>query len=211
MDKRFMENLQMNDFSIESLAVTAIVFISAYILGSIPFGILISKVYGLGNLRKLGSGNIGATNVLRTGNRLAALLTLILDASKGLLGVILARFISEDAAIVASVCVIIGHIYPIWLKFVGGKGVATFIGVLLALNFIAGIFVCLVWLSVAFFFRYSSLAAIISSISAPIWIFLFYGNDALVVTLIMTILILYRHKDNIKRLLDGSESKIGNY
>ena len=134
MDKRFMENLQMNDFSIESLAVTAIVFILAYFLGSIPFGILISKFFGLGNLRKLGSGNIGATNVLRTGNRLAALLTLILDASKGLLGVILARFISEDAAITASVCVILGHIYPIWLKFVGGKGVATFVGILISIN-----------------------------------------------------------------------------
>ena len=199
----------MNDFSIESLILTAIVFILAYFLGSIPFGVIISKVYGLGNLRNLGSGNIGATNVLRTGNRFAALLTLILDGSKGLLGVILARFISEDAAITASVCVILGHIYPIWLKFVGGKGVATFIGALLALNLMAGILVCLVWLSVAFFYRYSSLAAIISSISAPIWIFLFYGNDALVVTLIMTILVLYRHKDNIRRLVDGSESKIG--
>jgi len=204
-----MENLLMNDFSIESLTLTAIVFVLAYILGSIPFGILISKVFGLGNLRNLGSGNIGATNVLRTGNRFAALLTLILDGSKGLLGVILARFISEDAAITASVCVILGHIYPIWLKFVGGKGVATFIGALLALNLMAGILVCLVWLSVAFFYRYSSLAAIISSISAPIWISLFYGNDALVVTLIMTILVLYRHKDNIRRLVDGSESKIG--
>jgi len=199
----------MNDFSIESLTLTVIVFVLAYILGSIPFGILISKVFGLGNLRNLGSGNIGATNVLRTGNRFAALLTLILDGSKGLLGVILARFISEDAAITASVCVILGHIYPIWLKFVGGKGVATFIGALLALNLMAGILVCLVWLSVAFFYRYSSLAAIISSISAPIWISLFYGNDALVVTLIMTILVLYRHKDNIRRLVDGSESKIG--
>ena len=199
----------MNDFSIESLTLTVIVFVLAYILGSIPFGILISKVFGLGNLRNLGSGNIGATNVLRTGNRFAALLTLILDGSKGLLGVILARFISEDAAITASVCVILGHIYPIWLKFVGGKGVATFIGALLALNLMVGILVCLVWLSVAFFYRYSSLAAIISSISAPIWISLFYGNDALVVTLIMTILVLYRHKDNIRRLADGSESKIG--
>ena len=199
----------MNDFSIESLTLTVIVFVLAYILGSIPFGILISKVFGLGNLRNLGSGNIGATNVLRTGNRFAALLTLILDGSKGLLGVILARFISEDAAITASVCVILGHIYPIWLKFVGGKGVATFFGALLALNLMAGILVCLVWLSVAFFYRYSSLAAIISSISAPIWISLFYGNDALVVTLIMTILVLYRHKDNIRRLADGSESKIG--
>ena len=199
----------MNDFSIESLTLTVIVFVLAYILGSIPFGIIISKVFGLGNLRNLGSGNIGATNVLRTGNRFAALLTLILDGSKGLLGVILARFISEDAAITASVCVILGHIYPIWLKFVGGKGVATFIGALLALNLMVGILVCLVWLSVAFFYRYSSLAAIISSISAPIWISLFYGNDALVVTLIMTILVLYRHKDNIRRLADGSESKIG--
>ena len=199
----------MNDFSIESLTLTVIVFVLAYILGSIPFGILISKVFGLGNLRNLGSGNIGATNVLRTGNRFAALLTLILDGSKGLLGVILARFISEDAAITASVCVILGHIYPIWLKFVGGKGVATFIGALLALNLMVGILVCLVWLSVALFYRYSSLAAIISSISAPIWISLFYGNDALVVTLIMTILVLYRHKDNIRRLADGSESKIG--
>tara|TARA_B100000475_G_scaffold3250_1_gene2982 strand:+ start:83 stop:688 length:606 start_codon:yes stop_codon:yes gene_type:complete len=199
----------MNDFSIESLTLTVIVFVLAYILGSIPFGILISNVFGLGNLRNLGSGNIGATNVLRTGNRFAALLTLILDGSKGLLGVILARFISEDAAITASVCVILGHIYPIWLKFVGGKGVATFIGALLALNLMVGILVCLVWLSVAFFYRYSSLAAIISSISAPIWISLFYGNDALVVTLIMTILVLYRHKDNIRRLADGSESKIG--
>ena len=199
----------MNDFSIESLALTSIVFILAYFLGSIPFGILISKIYGLGNLRNLGSGNIGATNVLRTGNRFAALLTLILDASKGFLGVIMARYISEDAAITASVCVILGHIYPIWLKFVGGKGVATFIGALLALNFMAGIFVCLVWLSVAFLYRYSSLAAIISSLSAPIWIFLFYGNGALVVTVIMTILILYRHKENIRRLVNGSESKIG--
>ena len=199
----------MNDFSIESLTLTVIVFVLAYILGSIPFGILISKIFGLGNLRNLGSGNIGATNVLRTGNRFAALLTLILDGSKGLLGVILARFISEDAAITASVCVILGHIYPIWLKFLGGKGVATFIGALLALNLMAGILVCLVWLSVVFFYRYSSLAAIISSISAPIWISLFYGNDALVVTLIMTILVLYRHKDNIRRLADGSESKIG--
>ena len=199
----------MNDFSIESLTLTVIVFVLAYILGSIPFGILISKVFGLGNLRNLGSGNIGATNVLRTGNRFAALLTLILDGSKGLLGVILARFISEDAAITASVCVILGHIYPIWLKFVGGKGVATFIGALLALNLMVGILVCLVWLSVVLFYRYSSLAAIISSISAPIWISLFYGNDALVVTLIMTILVLYRHKDNIRRLADGSESKIG--
>lgn len=199
----------MNDFSIESLTLTVIVLVLAYILGSIPFGILISKVFGLGNLRNLGSGNIGATNVLRTGNRFAALLTLILDGSKGLLGVILARFISEDAAITASVCVILGHIYPIWLKFVGGKGVATFIGALLALNLMAGILVCLVWLSMAFFYRYSSLAAIICSISAPVWISLFYGNDALVVTLIMTILVLYRHKDNIRRLADGSESKIG--
>jgi glycerol-3-phosphate acyltransferase PlsY len=178
-------------------------------LGSIPFGILVSKVFGLGNLRDIGSGNIGATNVLRTGNKLAALITLILDGLKGVLVVVVARFISEDAAITASIFVIIGHIYPVWLRFSGGKGVATFIGAILALSFVTGLLVCFIWIIIALVFRYSSLSAIVSSASAPIGIFLFYDNEALVVTLFMTVLIWYRHKDNIRRLIDGSEAKIG--
>lgn len=191
-----------------SILTFSVIFFS-YLLGSIPFGILVSKVFGLGNLRHIGSGNIGATNVLRTGNKLAALITLILDGLKGVLVVVVARFISEDAAITASIFVIIGHIYPVWLRFSGGKGVATFIGAILALSFVTGLLVCFIWIIIALVFRYSSLSAIVSSASAPIGIFLFYDNEALVVTLFMTVLIWYRHKDNIRRLIDGSEAKIG--
>tara|TARA_B110000305_G_scaffold236328_1_gene297530 strand:+ start:6637 stop:7227 length:591 start_codon:yes stop_codon:yes gene_type:complete len=191
-----------------SILTFSVIFFS-YLLGSIPFGILVSKVFGLGNLRDIGSGNIGATNVLRTGNKLAALITLILDGLKGVLVVVVARFISEDAAITASIFVIIGHIYPVWLRFSGGKGVATFIGAILALSFITGLLICFIWIIIALIFRYSSLSAIVSSASAPIGIFLFYDNEALVVTLFMTVLIWYRHKDNIRRLIDGSEAKIG--
>ena len=191
-----------------SILTFSVIFFS-YLLGSIPFGILVSKVFGLGNLRDIGSGNIGATNVLRTGNKLAALITLILDGLKGVLVVVVARFISEDAAITASILVIIGHIYPVWLRFSGGKGVATFIGAILALSFVTGLLVCFIWIIIALVFRYSSLSAIVSSASAPIGIFLFYDNEALVVTLFMTVLIWYRHKDNIRRLIDGSEAKIG--
>ena len=191
-----------------SILTFSVIFFS-YLLGSIPFGILVSKLFGLGNLRDIGSGNIGATNVLRTGNKLAALITLILDGLKGVLVVVVARFISEDAAITASIFVIIGHIYPVWLRFSGGKGVATFIGAILALSFVTGLLVCFIWIIIALVFRYSSLSAIVSSASAPIGIFLFYDNEALVVTLFMTVLIWYRHKDNIRRLIDGSEAKIG--
>ena len=153
-----------------SILTYSVIFFS-YLLGSIPFGILVSKVFGLGNLRDIGSGNIGATNVLRTGNKLAALITLILDGLKGVLAVVVARFISEDAAITASIFVIIGHIYPVWLRFSGGKGVATFIGAILALNFVTGLLVCFIWIIIALIFRYSSLSAIVSSASAPIGIF----------------------------------------
>ena len=193
----------------EAPILTFSVIFFSYLLGSIPFGIFVSKVFGLGNLRDIGSGNIGATNVLRTGNKLAALITLILDGLKGVLVVVVARFISEDAAITGSIFVIIGHIYPVWLKFSGGKGVATFIGSILALSFVAGLFVCLIWIIMALIFRYSSLSAIVASASAPIGVLLFYDNEALMVTLFMTVLIWYRHKDNIRRLIDGSETKIG--
>ena len=135
----------------------------------------------------------------------------IFDGGKGALAVILARIISEDAAITASICVIVGHIYPVWMKFNGGKGVATFIGVILALNFVAGVLVCSVWLIIALAFRYSSLAALISSISALIWVLFFYGDKALIVTLIMIMLIWLRHKENIKKLIEGSEKKIGDH
>ena len=181
-----------------------------YLAGSIPFGILISKVLGLGDLRKIGSGNIGATNVLRTGNKLAALLTLLFDFSKGLCTVLIARqFLGEDAVQVSAASALMGHCFPIWLRFRGGKGVATFLGATIALSFIIGIICCFVWLFVAVVRKISSLASLTSSASAPIAaIFLNHPNTILLLVLLMSI-VFFRHKQNIDRIIKGVEPKIG--
>ena len=181
-----------------------------YLAGSIPFGILISKVLGLGDLRKIGSGNIGATNVLRTGNKLAAFLTLLFDFSKGLCAVLIARhFFGEDAVQVSAASALMGHCFPIWLRFRGGKGVATFLGATIALSFIIGIICCFVWLFVAVVRKMSSLASLTSSASAPIAaIFLNHPNTILLLVLLMSI-VFFRHKQNIDRIIKGVEPKIG--
>ena len=181
-----------------------------YLAGSIPFGILISKVLGLGDLRKVGSGNIGATNVLRTGNKLAAFLTLLFDFSKGLCAVLIARqFLGEDAVQVSAASALMGHCFPIWLRFSGGKGVATFLGATIALSFIIGIICCFVWLFVAVVRKMSSLASLTSSASAPIAaIFLNHPNTILLLVLLMSI-VFFRHKQNIDRIIKGVEPKIG--
>ena len=181
-----------------------------YLAGSIPFGILISKVLGLGDLRKVGSGNIGATNVLRTGNKLAAFLTLLFDFSKGLCAVLIARqFFGEDAVQVSAASALMGHCFPIWLRFRGGKGVATFLGATIALSFIIGIICCFVWLFVAVVRKMSSLASLTSSASAPIAaIFLDHPNTILLLVLLMSI-VFFRHKQNIDRIIKGVEPKIG--
>ena len=181
-----------------------------YLAGSIPFGILISKVLGLGDLRKIGSGNIGATNVLRTGNKLAAFLTLLFDFSKGLCTVLIARqFLGEDAVQVSAASALMGHCFPIWLRFRGGKGVATFLGATIALSFIIGIICCFVWLFVAVVRKMSSLASLTSSASAPIAaIFLNHPNTILLLILLMSI-VFFRHKQNIDRIIKGVEPKIG--
>ena len=181
-----------------------------YLAGSIPFGILISKVLGLGDLRKVGSGNIGATNVLRTGNKLAAFLTLLFDFSKGLCAVLIARhFFGEDAVQVSAASALMGHCFPIWLRFRGGKGVATFLGATIALSFIIGIICCFVWLFVAVVRKMSSLASLTSSASAPIAaIFLNHPNTILLLVLLMSI-VFFRHKQNIDRIIKGVEPKIG--
>jgi len=181
-----------------------------YLAGSIPFGILISKVLGLGDLRKIGSGNIGATNVLRTGNKLAAFLTLLFDFSKGLCTVLIARqFLGEDAVQVSAASALMGHCFPIWLRFRGGKGVATFLGATIALSFIIGIICCFVWLFVAVVRKMSSLASLTSSASAPIAaIFLNHPNSILLLVLLMSI-VFFRHKQNIDRIIKGVEPKIG--
>jgi len=190
--------------------ILALVFLLAYLLGSIPFGLLITRALGLGDLRAIGSGNIGATNVLRTGNKAAAAATLLLDGAKGGVAVLVARaLLGEPAALVAGLAAFLGHLFPVWLGFRGGKGVATFLGVLLALSFPAGLAACATWLASAFAFRYSSLAALISAASAPVWLWLFGRPDAVGLGIALAALVWIRHSANIRRLLAGEEPRIG--
>ena len=186
------------------------VFLAAYLLGSVPFGMVLAKVMGLGNLRDIGSGNIGATNVLRTGSKKAALATLILDAGKGAVAVLIARaFLGEDAAQVAALGAFLGHLFPIYLMFKGGKGVAVFLGIMLALNFWAGLAACMVWLATALVFRMSSLSALLASASTPIWLYIMDMPAAVWLGVVLAILVWVRHHANIGRLLKGEEPKIG--
>ncbi|MFK7746451.1 MAG: glycerol-3-phosphate 1-O-acyltransferase PlsY [Roseobacter sp.] len=188
------------------LALWAVI---GYLLGSIPFGIVLARVMGLGNLRDIGSGNIGATNVLRTGNKAAAFLTLLLDGAKGAVAVLLARAIAgEDAAQVAAFAAMIGHCYPVWLKFAGGKGVATFLGILLALHFMAGLAACLAWLTGAAATRISSMGALVSAVaSVPLmWA---WGYPGALLAAALGVLIFWRHRANIARIEAGTEPKIG--
>ena len=181
-----------------------------YLVGSIPFGIVISKIFGLGDLRKVGSGNIGATNVLRTGNKLAAFLTLLFDFSKGICAVLIVRqYLGEDAVQISAFSALAGHCFPIWLKFRGGKGVATFLGVTLALFFIAGIICCFVWLLVALVKKMSSLASLTSSASAPIAAIFLNQPNAIILLVLMVGIVFFRHKQNIDRIIKGVEPKIG--
>ncbi|MCP4821920.1 MAG: glycerol-3-phosphate 1-O-acyltransferase PlsY [Shimia sp.] len=181
-----------------------------YLLGSIPFGMVLAKTMGLGNLRDIGSGNIGATNVLRTGSKKAAALTLILDGAKGAVAVLLARALAgEDAAQVAGLMAFIGHCYPIWLKFKGGKGVATFLGLMLALAWPVGIACCLTWLVGAALFRISSLSALLAAGMSTIWMVIIGQSEAFILGVALTIIVFWRHRDNIRRMRAGEEPKIG--
>lgn len=181
-----------------------------YLLGSIPFGMVIAHVMGLGNLRDIGSGNIGATNVLRTGSKPAAALTLLLDGGKGAAAVLIARaFAGEDAVQLAALMAMVGHCYPIWLRFAGGKGVATFLGILIALAWPVGLACCLVWLIAAAVSRTSSMGALAAA-SASTFLMLFLGyGQAMVLGVLLTLLVFWRHRANISRLRAGTEPKIG--
>lgn len=181
-----------------------------YLLGSIPFGLLVTRVFGLGNLREIGSGNIGTTNVLRTGSKAAAATTLFLDGGKGAAAVLLARFLAgEDAAQVAGLLAFIGHCFPVWLRFKGGKGVATFLGLMLALAWPVGIACCLTWLAAAYVSRISSMGALVAALSSTLWALVLGHGPVAGLTLALTLVILWRHKDNIARLRAGTEPKIG--
>ncbi len=182
----------------------------AYLLGSVPFGIVITRMFGLGDLRKIGSGNIGATNVLRTGSKPAALLTLICDVGKGAFAVLLAHTLfGAEAAETAGFAAFLGHCYPIYLGFRGGKGVATFLGTTLALVWPVGLAVCATWIVVAAIFRISSLAALVAAALSPIFAMLL-GLEGFAVGLGgMALLIFLRHRPNIVRLINGTEPRIG--
>lgn len=190
--------------------VLILVAVTAYLVGSIPFGMVMARLFRLGDLRKIGSGNIGATNVLRTGNKPAAFLTLVLDAAKGGIAVLVARaIVGEDAAQVAGFAAFFGHLFPLYLRFRGGKGVATFLGTLLALAWPIGLAACGTWLLVAALTRYSSLSALVAASLSPVWAVVFAHPDKTTLCAALALLILMRHHENIQRLLKGEESKIG--
>ncbi len=182
--------------------------ILGYLLGSVPFGLVITKLAGLGDIRAVGSGNIGATNVLRTGRKDLALATLLLDGGKGAIAVLIALALGWRPE-VAGAAAFLGHCFPIWLKFKGGKGVATFMGTLFALHFPAGLFAGATWLGVAYVLRYSSLSALIAAAASPFILYAMGKPAFAVAALVMTALIFIRHKANITRLLSGEEPKIG--
>ena len=184
-----------------------IIIIFSYFLGSIPFGYLLTKIFLQKDIREIGSGNIGATNVLRTGNKYIGYTTLLLDILKAIIPIIFVKFYYIDYLYIASLCVFLGHVFPIWLKFKGGKGVATYVGILCCLNIYLGISFGIVWLISFFIFKYSSLSSLLGSLSVPIVNFFILKEDVIFFFIIMFVLIFYTHRENIKRLLNRSESK----
>jgi glycerol-3-phosphate acyltransferase PlsY len=185
-------------------------FAASYLLGSIPFGLLVTHAAGLGDIRNIGSGNIGTTNVLRTGRKGLAAATLLLDGGKGVVAVLLAAFLLGPAfALVAGVGAVLGHCFPVWLRFKGGKGVATALGVLLAMAWPVGLLSCLTWLLVAAAARYSSLASIVALGAAPAYALWLVDGWTALAALLIALLAIARHHENITRLIAGTESKIG--
>ncbi|WP_442771859.1 glycerol-3-phosphate 1-O-acyltransferase PlsY [Paenirhodobacter enshiensis] len=191
-------------------AILGAVAVLGYLLGSIPFGVLVTRIMGLGDLRKIGSGNIGATNVLRTGNKAAAVATLLLDGGKGAVAVLVAgALFGPNAAQLAGGAAFIGHLYPVWLRFQGGKGVATFLGTLLALGWPVGIAACLVWLATALLTRISSLSALVAAAAAVPLALVLGQRELMPLVTVMALLIFWRHRGNITRLAHGTEPRIG--
>ena len=186
-------------------------FVLGYLLGSIPFGLILTRLAGTEDLRSIGSGNIGATNVLRTGRKGLAAATLLLDALKGTVAVIIAGYVAgAEAAMLAGLGAFLGHLFPVWLKFKGGKGVAVYIGILIGLFWPAAVLFCALWLITAVISRYSSLSALVASLVTPILLWAWFGQPLLAALFtLLTVLLFYMHRANISRLLAGTEGKIG--
>src|SRR5580704_1354492 len=191
-------------------ALLPVAFVLGYLLGSIPFGLILTRFAGTADIRSIGSGNIGATNVLRTGRKGLAAATLICDMLKGTLAVILSGYFGgPDAAMLAALGAFLGHLFPVWLKFKGGKGVAVYIGVLVGLFWPAAVVFCVLWLATAVTSRYSSLSALVASFVTPIFLW-WFGHPALAsLCVVLTVLLFYMHRENIKRLQAGTEGRIG--
>lgn len=195
--------------SIESLPFFFLLLFFSYLIGSISFGLLITKALRLGDIRSIGSGNTGATNVLRTGNKTAALLTLVLDASKGALVVYFSlHYYDMFSTSCAAIIVFLGHLFPLWQKFKGGKGVATLLGIILVFSFKAGMLTCLIWLLMAIISKKSSFSALSSFLLVPLWLWVFDTSYFILPSLIMISLTYLKHKENIKRLFMGTELDI---
>ena len=186
----------------------AIIF--SYLLGSIPFGLILTKLFLKKDIRKIGSGNIGATNVLRSGNKLIAYLTLFFDILKAAIPVVYIKLNYPDLIYISSLSVFLGHVFPIWLKFKGGKGVATYVGILFSINLILGFIFCISWLLVFLLSKYSSLSSLVASLSVPLFLF-FTNGEQIIFFIILFVLIFYTHRENIKRLKNKEESKSNIY
>ena len=184
-----------------------IIGIISYLMGSIPFGLILTRVFLKKDIREIGSGNIGATNALRTGNKLIGYSTLILDVLKAVIPVLYVKINLPDAVYISALCAFIGHVFPVWLKFNGGKGVATYVGILFSLNIIFGLVFGICWLIIFFISKYSSLSSLIGSLSIPVYILIFEGSENVFFYVIMFILIFFTHRENIKRLKNKEETK----
>ena len=183
-----------------------IIIATSYLLGSIPFGLILTKLFLKKDIRNIGSGNIGATNVLRSGNKLIGYSTLLLDILKAILPVLYVKYYYPDFIYISSLSVFLGHVFPIWLKFNGGKGVATYVGILFSINLIFGFVFGIVWIIIFLFSKYSSLSSLLGSISIPVYLF-FVNGDQIIFFVIMFVLIFYTHRENIKRLKNKEENK----
>ena len=183
-----------------------VIFFS-YICGSIPFGLLLTRIFSKIDIRKVGSGNIGATNVLRTGNKSIGYLTLVLDILKAIIPVIYVKFNYPDYLFISSLCAFLGHVFPVWLKFKGGKGVATYLGILFAINIYFGLIFIIIWLIIFVLSKYSSLSSLVASLSIPIYLIILAKYDQVIFFVIMFVLIFFTHRENIKRLKNNEETK----